>query len=167
MPAHRSPDGQCLILTSRDGYCTIVIFDQILPAHHIQQSSLQLESIALAHHMSTNSHPHASHHHSHSHSLSQGSLPPSAHVTPSPTPAKRSAPLPPLERPVSSGPSSAGAIASLAPPESAASSSSSGLAGPGQSEASSGVEGEVGAASAEPPKKKRRVALTRVGDVDS
>lgn len=41
-----SPDGQCLILSSRDGYCTIIIFDDILPAHPTQQSTLQLQSIA-------------------------------------------------------------------------------------------------------------------------
>ncbi|KAI6015134.1 WD40-repeat-containing domain protein [Pisolithus orientalis] len=41
-----SPDGQCLILSSRDGYCTIIIFDEIFPAHHTQQSTLQLQSIA-------------------------------------------------------------------------------------------------------------------------
>ncbi|EGO01144.1 hypothetical protein SERLA73DRAFT_105689 [Serpula lacrymans var. lacrymans S7.3] len=41
-----SPDGQCLILSSRDGYCTIIIFDEILPTHHTQQHSLQLQSIA-------------------------------------------------------------------------------------------------------------------------
>ncbi|KAI6132867.1 WD40-repeat-containing domain protein [Pisolithus croceorrhizus] len=41
-----SPDGQCLILSSRDGYCTIIIFDDIFPAHHTQQSTLQLQSIA-------------------------------------------------------------------------------------------------------------------------
>ncbi|KIJ64823.1 hypothetical protein HYDPIDRAFT_89390 [Hydnomerulius pinastri MD-312] len=42
-----SPDGQTLILSSRDGYCTLIIFDEILPAHHTQQSTLQLQSIAL------------------------------------------------------------------------------------------------------------------------
>lgn len=42
----RSPDGQCLILSSRDGYCTMVVFDEILPPHHTQQHTLQLQSIA-------------------------------------------------------------------------------------------------------------------------
>ncbi|KAF8888867.1 WD40-repeat-containing domain protein [Infundibulicybe gibba] len=46
-----SPDGQCLILSSRDGYCTLVIFDEILPAHHTQQHTLQLQSIAQYHSM--------------------------------------------------------------------------------------------------------------------
>ncbi|KAF7986029.1 hypothetical protein HWV62_41380 [Athelia sp. TMB] len=44
-----SPDGQCLILSSRDGYCTIVVFDEILPAYHTQQQALQLQSIAHHH----------------------------------------------------------------------------------------------------------------------
>ncbi|KXN84424.1 hypothetical protein AN958_12634 [Leucoagaricus sp. SymC.cos] len=41
-----SPDGQTLLLSSRDGYCTIIIFDEILPASHTQQHALQLQSIA-------------------------------------------------------------------------------------------------------------------------
>ncbi|KIJ16430.1 hypothetical protein PAXINDRAFT_132381 [Paxillus involutus ATCC 200175] len=41
-----SADGQTLMLSSRDGYCTLIIFDEILPAHHTQQSTLQLQSIA-------------------------------------------------------------------------------------------------------------------------
>ncbi|KAJ7724001.1 hypothetical protein B0H16DRAFT_1736948 [Mycena metata] len=31
-----SPNGQCLILGSRDGYCTLVTVDEILPTHHTQ-----------------------------------------------------------------------------------------------------------------------------------
>lgn len=46
---HRSPDGQCLMLSSRDGYCTIVVFDEILAAHHTQQHTLQIQSIANHH----------------------------------------------------------------------------------------------------------------------
>ncbi|KAF9453389.1 WD40 repeat-like protein [Macrolepiota fuliginosa MF-IS2] len=41
-----SSDGQTLLLSSRDGYCTIVIFDEILAASHLQQHALQLQSIA-------------------------------------------------------------------------------------------------------------------------
>ncbi|KAF5350455.1 hypothetical protein D9756_008642 [Leucocoprinus leucothites] len=41
-----SPDGQTLLLSSRDGYCTIIIFDEILPTSHTQQHALQLQSIA-------------------------------------------------------------------------------------------------------------------------
>lgn len=44
-----SPDGQCLILSSRDGYCTIIIFDETIPLHPTQQQGLQLQSIAQSH----------------------------------------------------------------------------------------------------------------------
>ena len=37
------------MLSSRDGYCTLVVFDEILPAHHTQQHTLQLQSIAHHH----------------------------------------------------------------------------------------------------------------------
>src|SRR5882762_7916182 len=37
------------MLSSRDGYCTIVVFDEIFPAHHTQQQSLQFQSIAHQH----------------------------------------------------------------------------------------------------------------------
>ncbi len=43
---YRSPDGQSLLLSSRDGYCTIIIFDEILSTSHTQQHALQLQSIA-------------------------------------------------------------------------------------------------------------------------
>ncbi|EJD01898.1 WD40 repeat-like protein [Fomitiporia mediterranea MF3/22] len=163
-----SPDGQCLMLTSRDGYCTIVIFDQILPAHHTQQHALQLQSIALVH-----QHGHHTHH-AHSHSQVSGSTSTSTHVTPLPTPAKRTAPLPPLDKPVSSAGTS-----TSAPPESATSgtsvvSASSELATAQVSPATPEVQNTepdnakpASSTSVEPPKKKRRVALTRVGDVDS
>ncbi|KAJ7735185.1 hypothetical protein B0H16DRAFT_1467243 [Mycena metata] len=41
-----SPDEQCLTLSSRDGYCTLVTFDEILPTHHTQQAALQLQIAA-------------------------------------------------------------------------------------------------------------------------
>lgn len=37
------------MLSSRDGYCTIVVFDEILAAHHTQQHTLQIQSIANHH----------------------------------------------------------------------------------------------------------------------
>ncbi|KAH8112858.1 WD40 repeat-like protein [Phellopilus nigrolimitatus] len=133
-----SPDGQCLMLTSRDGYCTLVVFDQVLPAHHTQQHSLQLQSIAFAHQHQHQHYP--SHSHSHSHSASgiqtlSGSH--HAQVTPLQTPAKRSAPLP-----------SPGASIPM----------------PTSSEVEASTSGSSNVP--EPPKKKRRVALTRVGDVE-
>ncbi|KAJ7742634.1 hypothetical protein B0H16DRAFT_1693788 [Mycena metata] len=33
----RSPDGQCLMLSSHDGCCRLVTFDEFLPTHHTQQ----------------------------------------------------------------------------------------------------------------------------------
>src|SRR6266851_1033904 len=47
--AVRSPDCQFLMLSSLDGYCTIVVFDEILAAHHVQQQTLQFQSIAHNH----------------------------------------------------------------------------------------------------------------------
>ena len=37
------------MLSSRDGYCTLVVFDELLPAHHTQQQTLQLQTIAHHH----------------------------------------------------------------------------------------------------------------------
>lgn len=37
------------MVSSRDGYCTIVVFDEILAAHHTQQHTLQIQSIANHH----------------------------------------------------------------------------------------------------------------------
>ncbi|THH05951.1 hypothetical protein EW145_g4435 [Phellinidium pouzarii] len=156
-----SPDGQCLMLTSRDGYCTIVIFDQLLPMHHTQQHSLQLQSLVF-------SHQHQ-HHHSHSSSLGHGtgqnySTTHSTQVTPSPTPAKRSAPLPTPSTSVSmsmSMPILGERATSCSAAEPASTSSASGSSAP---KSGSMKEANV---SEEPPKKKRRVALTRVGEIDS
>ncbi|KAI0267499.1 WD40-repeat-containing domain protein [Gloeopeniophorella convolvens] len=87
-----SPDGQCLMLSSRDGYCTIVVFDEILAAHHTQQQTLQFASIAHSHAVPLTSATPAT-----TPALSTVSLPPSA--SPS-VPAKRAAtPTPPLPTP--------------------------------------------------------------------
>ncbi|KAJ8597669.1 WD40 repeat-like protein [Rhizopogon salebrosus TDB-379] len=125
-----SPDGQCLILSSRDGYCTIVIFDEILPTHHTQQYALQLQSIA-----------------QHNFVPLTYTMTPSSSSTALPTvatptiPAKRSEP--PLTPALS--------IDDNAPTL---------PAGDSASEAQS-------AQLAQPPKKKRRLVLTKVGDLDS
>ena len=37
------------MVSSRDGYCTLVTFDEILLAHHVQQQTIQLQSIANHH----------------------------------------------------------------------------------------------------------------------
>lgn len=116
-------------MSSRDGYCTIIIFDEIFPSHHTQQSTLQLQSIA--HH---NSVP-----------LTVASTPSSGTsalpiITPPIVPAKRSElPAVPTQN----------------------------MDGPSRSDASAtGVSPEKRADDAQPPKKKRRIALTRVGDLE-
>ncbi|CDO77760.1 hypothetical protein BN946_scf184993.g23 [Trametes cinnabarina] len=147
-----SPDGQCLILSSRDGYCTIVVFDEILPAYHTQQHTLQLQSIA--------------HHHSLPLTNSTAATPmstPATNATALPTlspatpviPAKRSA-EPPLTPAASVDENLLGARALPEPADSAeASNAPAGSATASQDEVQ------------EPPKKKRRAALTRVGDLGS
>ena len=150
---HRSPDGQCLMLSSRDGYCTIVVFDEILPSYHTQQQTLQLQSIA--HH---NSVPISS-----SSAIATPLSTPSTNTvalpsaspasTPSTVPMKRPAGEPPLT-PAASGDegvvSSKGAADKL--PTVGAHAGPSTLADSEQAR--------------EPPKKKRRAVLTRVGDVN-
>nr|ODN96109.1 chromatin assembly factor 1 subunit B [Cryptococcus depauperatus CBS 7855] len=46
-----SPDGQCLLLTSADGYCSIIIFDlgELGTVHPTQQHHRQLQAIAQSH----------------------------------------------------------------------------------------------------------------------
>ncbi|ETW77464.1 hypothetical protein HETIRDRAFT_326517 [Heterobasidion irregulare TC 32-1] len=140
-----SPDGQCLMLASRDGYCTVVVFDEILPAHHTQQQTLQFQSIA----------------HHHSVPLTTSSLTPA--TTPSivsvslPSASPAVTPTIPLKR-------------SERPPTPASISGTDDL--PVLS--SDGGAGQVSALAKsehhkaqEPPKKKRRVALTKVGDIGS
>ena len=132
----RSPDGQCLILSSRDGYCTIVVFDEILPAHHTQQHALQLQSIA--------------HHHSVPLTYSAPAVPTA--VTPAGTPAMSSSALPPmLMVPMKRS-------EPLLTPATSADDVSTAAYGEGSRKAENKSD--------EPPKKKRRVALTRVGDLD-
>ncbi|KAF8646654.1 hypothetical protein AX16_007152 [Volvariella volvacea WC 439] len=219
-----SPDGQCLMLSSRDGYCTLIIFDEILPAHHTQQHALQLQSIANhlsipitytsssssgasaapagttttthAHpvpHTHNHVHPHPSHPQTPSSGSGSGSsasatstttamnvtptvtpsmgnvgLPPFA-MTPSTVPKKRKddnqhhQPQPPLTPAASvdgdyhAGAGSAG-VAGIVGESSAAGAGE----GSGVQEVNKGAKKEQ-----EPPKKKRRVALTRVGDLGS
>ncbi|KAF9045394.1 WD40-repeat-containing domain protein [Panaeolus papilionaceus] len=163
-----SPDGQCLILSSRDGYCTLIVFDDILPAHHTQQHTLQLQSIA----------------HNHCMPLITSSNTHSNQVTPAATPASSSISLPPFTMampPSSSSQPPPNPKKRSDPPLTPAASvdgseSSFFLAGQSQgtqdtllSEATSSAGGEAKSAEfvQEPPKKKRRVALTRVGDLDT
>ncbi|CAK5267125.1 unnamed protein product [Mycena citricolor] len=118
-----SPDGQCLMLSSRDGYCTMITFDEILPAHHTQQSSLQLQQIAAQH-----------------------SVPILSSIG---TPSTRKRPL---ELPILAEESPS--VAAMTPSTSMAS-----LVSDRETDTEDAPQGDA------PPKKKRRVALTRVGDL--
>ncbi|GBE83335.1 hypothetical protein SCP_0503830 [Sparassis crispa] len=144
-----SPDGQCLIISSRDGYCTIVVFDEILPTHHTQQQTLQLQSIA------------------HQHSLPLTST--STVATPMSTPSVASIPLPsasPAVTPIL--PLKRRAETPLTPAPSVGESSQGSRSliddPPASGDGSNGPAREEGQ---EPPKKKRRAALTKVGELGS
>ncbi|KAH9914098.1 WD40 repeat-like protein [Fomitopsis serialis] len=130
-----SSDGQCLMLSSRDGYCTIVVFDEILPTYHTQQQTLQLQSIA------------------HHHSLP---LTNSTAATPLSTPSRVSANLPALTPTVGNKRKAEGE-----PPLTPAPSVDESVLGTREPSETPREEAQ------EPPKKKRRAALTRIGDVGS
>jgi chromatin assembly factor 1 subunit B len=140
-----SPDGQCLMLSSRDGYCTIVVFDEILAAHHVQQQTLQFQSIA----------------HNHSVPLTSSST-----LTPSTTPALSTISLPPSlsprissKRPLTPAKGVVLEIDTL--PESGPVPSAR------ETTPATPVDNDEDDKAPEPPKKKRRVPLTRIGDVGS
>ncbi|KAI0049498.1 WD40 repeat-like protein [Auriscalpium vulgare] len=139
-----SPDGQCLMLSSRDGYCTIVVFDEILPAHSTQQHTLQVQSIA------------------HNHSMPLTST---ASLTPATTPSLSTVSLPPPSPAITPTVPLKRSEPSQTPVTSAAAGSD---AHPDPLDLSASAEADEGRDKVdEPPKKKRRVALTRVGDVGS
>ena len=143
--SRRSPDGQCLMLSSRDGYCTIVVFDEILAAHYVQQQTLQFQSIA----------------HNHSVPLTSSST-----LTPSTTPALSTISLPPSVSPRISSkrpltPAKSVVLESDVLPESGPPPSAR------ETTPATPVDNEEDDKAPEPPKKKRRVPLTRVGDVGS
>jgi chromatin assembly factor 1 subunit B len=117
------------MLSSRDGFCTIVVFDEILPAYHTQQQTLQLQSIA--------------HHHSVPITFSTPT------TTPSATPTLPSVSLPSTKKPRGVEDEDEGKGIGV------------GLLSEGEGVADAKVKVE------EPPKKKRRVVLTRVGDLES
>ncbi|KAF8501284.1 WD40-repeat-containing domain protein [Gautieria morchelliformis] len=150
-----SPDGQCLMLSSRDGFCTIIVLDEYLPAYHTQQHTLQLQSLAHAigphqQHAPTPgtasassagysagvpAHAHLGQGHAHAHSQTQTrkrSEPPGVSSSSEENVARGGAPQ--THRPDADG--------------------------------DGGADGEGGDVR-EPAKKKRRVMLTRVGDLDS
>jgi chromatin assembly factor 1 subunit B len=156
---NRSPDGQCLMLSSRDGYCTIVVFDEILPTHHTQQHALQLQSIA--------------HHHSVpiTYSTSNSSSAPATIVTPTATPSSSQASHANTVTPPTTTTTT---TTRKRPPRplTPAASVDDNVSLPGQSSNAGNeqatLEGETtDDQSPVPPKKKRRVQLTRVGDLNS
>ena len=152
------------MLSSRDGYCTLVVFDEILPAHHTQQHTLQLQSIA--------------HHHALPLTNSAASVAASAAQTPLSTPLTL-----PIGLPSSSGANAAGVaispVSTLPPPlpslVPAKRSAEPPLTPAASVDENVGASGSVGARRAqdeaatdeERPRKKRRAALTRVGDLGS
>ncbi|PFH48940.1 hypothetical protein AMATHDRAFT_49126 [Amanita thiersii Skay4041] len=191
-----SPDGQSLMLSSRDGYCTLVIFDEIIPAHHTQQHALQLQSIA--HNLSA---PHslsssstslqvssASHHGQQLHSpvvtpvsvtlssTSSGGVVshPPPFVTLSSVPKKRAGVEPPLTPALSTDGSDLGSATGAGTSSGSASQVAPGTTPGAQAAtaAETAADDTKGSGSADdktagPPKKKRRVQLTRVGDLGS
>lgn len=133
------------MLSSRDGYCTLIVFDEILPAHHTQQSTLQLQSIAQ--------------HNSVPLTYTASWVP--AHAAPL-TPANTTAGLPVIALPVV--PVKRAQVQgseSLSQPKPTVEDS----VPPGGESISTEGPGAVEEAKDQPPKKKRRVALTRVGDI--
>nr|GAT48887.1 predicted protein [Mycena chlorophos] len=141
-----SPDGQCLLLAARDGYCTLVTFDEILPASVTQRGVLQLQQIAVAHSMVTPSHGQTP--------VLGGVYPPLGQGQ-----GAKKRPLEPLTPAASvDGDSVVGLLPAAAAtvPEGGPVAASGPLTEPVQAPES--VE-------AEPPKKKRRVALTHVGEL--
>ncbi|KAI9513386.1 WD40 repeat-like protein [Russula earlei] len=143
-----SPDGQSLMLSSRDGYCTIVVFDEILAAHHVQQQTLQFQSIA----------------HNHSIPLTSSST-----LTPSTTPALSTISLPPSLSPRISSKRPLTPARNVVPENDPLTLPESGglLASAGETTPATPVDNEEQEKAPEPPKKKRRVVLTRIGDVGS
>ncbi|KAK0205272.1 WD40 repeat-like protein [Desarmillaria ectypa] len=157
-----SPDGQSLILSSRDGYCTLIAFDEILPAYPTQQQALQLQSIAHQHSVPLDITPSPSHRRSASTSSRAG--------TPIATPVFGSVPLPfssstttPITKgePLTPAASVDGGDASVLPAGDFV------FPAKRERETTTGPESATEDQTPEPPKKKRRVALTRVGDVGS
>ncbi|KIJ43010.1 hypothetical protein M422DRAFT_75536 [Sphaerobolus stellatus SS14] len=144
-----SPDGQCLLLTSRDGFCTIIVLDEYLSPYHTQQQALQLQTLA---HSIGGGHNHP-HHHTSSTSTREGqSQVQSRMPTPSLSPTTSVHHFPATASQTST---TAGSLKRSEPDDAHVTSS----AAPSENE-SSQPQGEG------PPKKKRRVALTRVGDIE-
>ncbi|OBZ76348.1 putative WD repeat-containing protein C26H5.03 [Grifola frondosa] len=133
-----SPDGQCLMISSRDGYCTIVVFDEVLPAHHTQQQTLQLQSIAQPHSLPVTSS--------------------SSVVTPLSTPLSISVPLP-APSPVTPRRAHEESCRNAAHPTTSIDESVLGARSVGDEPSDAVDDTSKGDDIMEPPKKKRRAAL--------
>ncbi|CCO36234.1 putative WD repeat-containing protein C26H5,03 [Rhizoctonia solani AG-1 IB] len=140
-----APDGQSLMLASSDGYCSLVVFDDILPLYHTQQHNLQLHSIAVSH-----SHPHP---HPTSRTPARPSASPAVSTVSLPGPGPRTSSGGVLKRAADSNTSSA--VPTPAPT----------TTDPGAPE---GVPpaAEPATAAPEPVKKKRRIAPTTISTLD-
>ncbi|KAH7100946.1 WD40 repeat-like protein [Auriculariales sp. MPI-PUGE-AT-0066] len=78
-----SHDGRALVLSARDGYCTVVVFDEKVALHPTQQPALQLQSIAA--HSFGNHHAHLQSPQQVAHHLPQAPVsPPMSLAAPSP-----------------------------------------------------------------------------------
>lgn len=142
----RSPDGQSLVLSARDGYCTLIVFDEILTAHHTQQSTLQLQSIAQHNFVP----------------LTYATS--SIHAAPL-TPANSTVGLPIIAPPVV--PAKRAPLQGSEPSPQQPKPVVEDSVVPSGSSATTDTPGAVEDAKDQPPKKKRRVALTRVGDIEA
>ncbi|KEP47025.1 chromatin assembly complex protein [Rhizoctonia solani 123E] len=133
-----APDGQSLMLASSDGYCSLVVFDDVLPLYHTQQHNLQLHSIAASHSV-----PHTSR----------------TPVRPSASPAVSTTPLPgPGPRTMSGGVLKRSADSSSAIPTTPVPTTV-------PEEAPPAAEASTSTAP-EPVKKKRRIAPTTISTLD-
>lgn len=131
------------MLASRDGYCTIVVFDEIIPAHHTQQQTLQLQSIAYHHSLPLSS------------TIATPSSTPSVQPVALPSISPALTPVVPMKR-------------MAEPPLTPAASVDENVQGPSTADPPATVPSSSSSSSGaarEPPKKKRRAALVRVGDV--
>ncbi|KAL1704265.1 WD40-repeat-containing domain protein [Schizophyllum commune] len=121
-----TPDGHCLMLSSRDGYCTIIVFDDVPPTHHSPRLASRLATFAMP-----------------SVGLAPSLTPSSSATSPAPSTRKRAGPPTPAQS------VDGDAHATVVSPERSAPS------GDGKGETK------------EPPKKKRRIQLTHVGELGS
>lgn len=144
------------MISSRDGYCTIVVFDEILATHHTQQHTLQIQSIA----------------NHHSLPLTYSSSTPAP--TPGSTPSIPAVGLPPLPPPLLTSTTAgfkrrAESPPPLLTPASSVDNENLGIRGVAGTDSATTSQSQTtttdGESEKERPKKKRRAALTKVADL--